>query len=156
VFCTFDLVAGGEIACWQPETGWAADYEFPDGDRVRMIRRAGVPIDYSIDGKFLDRLKWFADDVMRGVPSVIRYALEEGEAVTGLDLGALRRGAMVALADPDPRWQADTLRLLGEIEEKAGNERAALDAFQKALAINPKIGVAKRAAALLKRLDLHG
>ena len=57
VLCTFDLVAGSEIACWQPETGWANDYEFPGGDRIRMIRRDGVPVDYSLGGEFIDRQK---------------------------------------------------------------------------------------------------
>ena len=154
VLCVFDLSQGREIACWQPESGWADDYEFPGGDRVRMIRRTGIPLDYGLDGEFLDRRKWYADDVARGTFYVIKDALKAGEAVTGLALDALRKGATVAIADPDERWKANSLRLLGEIEEHAGDEPAALKAFREALAINPKIGVAKKAAALAKRLGV--
>lgn len=39
-----------------------------------------------------------------------------------------------------------------EIEEQAGDERAALHAFRQALAMDPKVGVAKRAAVPAKRL----
>jgi hypothetical protein len=151
VLCAFDLEQGREIACWQPESGWADDYEFPGGDRVRMIRRTGIPVDYTLDGDFLDRHKWYADEVARGNYFVIKDALKAGEEVTGLGIDALREGAKASIADPDGRWEADSLRLLGEIEEQAGDDPAALEAFRRALAINPRIGVAKRAAALAKR-----
>src|SRR3546814_3787373 len=119
-------------SCCQPESGWADDYEFPGGDRVRMIRRAGAPIDYSLSGEFLDRKKWYADDVARGVYYVIKDALKAGETVTGLGLDALREGIKVAIADPDERWTADSLSLLGKIEEQSGDERAATAAFHQA------------------------
>src|SRR3546814_8433916 len=79
-----------------------------------MIRRAGAPIDYSLSGEFLDRKKWYADDVARGVYYVIKDALKAGETVTGLGLDALREGIKVAIADPDERWKADSLRLRAE------------------------------------------
>lgn len=152
VLGVFDLAEGREIACWQPESGWADDYEFPGDDRVRMVRRSGIPVDYSLAGEFLDRPKWYADEVARGVYHVIKDALKAGQSVTGLDRDALRDGVRVAVSNPDERWKAESLRLLGEIEEQAGDERAALQAYQRALGINPKIGVAKRAAAISKRL----
>ena len=154
VLCVFDLVEGGEIARWQPESGWANDYEFPGGDRVRMIRHAGVPLDYGLDGEFLDRRVWYADEVARGTNHVIASALKHGEPVTGLALDDLRAGATVAIANPDTRFLASSLRLLGEIEELGGDEAAALRAFREALAINPKIGVAKKASALSRRLGI--
>src|SRR3546814_12022570 len=113
-----------------------------------MIRRAGAPIDYSLSGEFLDRKKWYADDVARGVYYVIKDALKAGETVTGLGLDALRAGIKVAIADPDESWKADSLRLMGAIEATSGDDRAALDAFHQALAINHKIGHATREAAL--------
>lgn len=152
VLCVFDLEQGREVACWQPESGWADDYEFPGGDRVRMIRREGVPLDYSLDGEFVDRRKWYADEVARGSYYVIKNALKVGEEVTGLGLDALREGIKAAVAGQHGHWQAESLRLLGELEEQAGNDQAALETFRRALAINPKIGVAKRAAVLTKRL----
>jgi tetratricopeptide (TPR) repeat protein len=152
VLSVFDLSEGREIACWQPESGWADEYEFPGDGRVRMVRRSGIPVEYSLTGEFLDRQSWYADEVARGVYYVIRDALKMGQPVTGLDLNALRDGAKVAISNPDERWKAESLRLLGEVEEQAGDERAALQAYQQALTINPKIGIAKRAAAISKRL----
>ena len=154
VLCVFDLAAGREIACWQPESGWANGYEFPGGDRVRMIRPSGVPLDYRLDGEFLDRRVWYADEVARGTFHVIASALNAGEPVTRLGVDDLRAGAKVAVANPDERWKANSFRLLGEIEELAGDEAAALRAFREALAINPRVGVAKKASVLTRRLGL--
>ena len=153
ILCVFDLAEGREVACWTPESGWANGYEFPaSGDRVRMLRRDREPIDYSLDGTFIDRRKWYGDEVSRGTYHVIREALKAGEAVTGLTLAQLREGGKTAAANSDERFKADSLRLLGEIEEQAGDARAALAAYEEALAINPRIGVAKRAAALRRAL----
>lgn len=153
VLSVFDLVAGAEIETWTAESGWASGYEFPlGGDRIRMMRRDRVSLDYSLSGEFIDRRVWLKDEVALGTLYVIRKALAEGEATTGLSLDALREGAKKAIADEDQRFVADAWRLLGEIEEAAGAPTAALAAYDHALAANPKVGVAKRAAALRKGL----
>jgi len=113
-----------------------------------MLRRDRAAIDYSLQGEFIDRRKWYSDEVARGTFHVLKKALEAGEEVTGLSLRDLRRGAIAALADSDDRFRADVLRLAGEIEEQAGDDRAALAHYEAALVANPKVGVAKRAAAL--------
>lgn len=153
VLAVFDLITGKELACWQPISGWADGYEFPGGDRVRMLRRNRPSLDYRLDGEFLDRLLWYSDGVSRGEHHVIKDALENGEATTGLTSDELRRGIEVAVANADDRFMAQSLRLLGEFEELVGDERAALAAYRRALANNPRIGVAKRASALEKRLN---
>lgn len=153
VLSVFDLVAGTEIATWTAESGWANAYEFPEsGDRIRMVRGDRPNLDYSLTGDFLDRRLWLRDEVGRGTLYVIRKALAEGEAATGLSLDALRAGAERAIADEDQRFVADAWRLLGEIEEAASDPAGALAAYEHALSANPKIGVAKRAAALRKEL----
>lgn len=154
VLCVFDLVAGEEIGCWSPQSGWAGGYEFPaGGERIRMLRRDREPIDYSLKGDFIDQRKWFAEEVRLGTLNVIKEALRAGEEITGLTLEELRQGAGVAIADEDTRFRAGAFRLLGEIEEQAGDPAAALAAYREALEINPKVGVAKRAAALTKSVD---
>lgn len=152
VLSVFDLVAGEEIETWTAESGWASSYEFPaGGDRIRMIRHDRVSLDYSLRGEFIDRRVWLKDEVSRGTLYAIRKALADGEAATGLSLGDLRAGVRVDIAGEDQRFVADAWRLLGEIEEAAGDPAAALEAYDRALAVNPKVGVAKRAAALRKR-----
>lgn len=151
ILTVFDLDAGAEVASWTAESGWAKGYEFPDG-RVRMVRGDRPSLDYSLTGEFLDRRLWLDDEVRRGTLYVIRKALAEGEAATGLTHDDLRAGVRQALRDGDERFEAEAWRLLGEVEESAGDGRAALEAYDRALAVNPKVGVAKRAAALRKEI----
>jgi hypothetical protein len=147
----FDLAAGSIFAAWVPESGWADGYEFPaGGKRIRMVRRDRPSLDYGLDGTFLDRALWLKDEVARGTLYVIRVGLAEDPEDGGLSLDALRAGLRRALADSDDRFAAQAWRLLGELEEKAGNAAAALAAYDEALRRDPKIGVAKRAAALRK------
>lgn len=153
VLTVFDLEAGTEVATWTAESGWANAYEFPEGgDRVRMIRHERPSLDYSLDGEFVDRRVWLKDEVARGTLYVIRKALADGEAGTGVSVEELRAGVNSAIAEGDERFVADAWRLLGEIEEEAGDTAAALGAYDRALAANPKVGVAKRAAMLRKAL----
>ena len=149
----FDLERGAEVASWVPESGWAQGYEFPEGGRIRMLRGDRPPLEYSLTGEFLDRRVWLDDEVRRGTLYVIRKALAEGAAATGLTHDDLRAGVRRALADGDERFEAEAWRLLGEIEESAGDSSAALRAYERALALNPKVGVAKRAAALRKAVQ---
>lgn len=151
ILTLFDLERGAETAAWVAESGWARAYDFPEGGkRVRMLRGDRPALDYSLSGEFLDRRLWLEDEVRRGTLYVIRKALAEGEAATGLSHEDLRAGLRQALQEGDERFEAEAWRLLGEIEEDSGEPRAALEAYERALAVNPKVGVAKRAAALRK------
>lgn len=153
IVTVFDLAGGAVLASWTPESGWANAYEFPEGgDRIRMVRHDRPSLDYRVSGEFLDRKIWLEDEVARGTLYVIRKALGEGEASTGLPVAALRKGGRTAIDDGDERFRAEAWRLLGEIEESAGEAAAALEAYERALELNSKIGVAKRAAALRKAL----
>jgi hypothetical protein len=150
VLCVFDLERGAEFASWVPESGWAKGYDFPGGERIRMLRGDRPPLDYSLTGEFLDRRSWIEDEVRRGTLYVIRKALAEGATATGLTHDDLRLGARRALTDGDERFKAEAWRLLGEVEESVADIGRALEAYDRALAVNPKVGVAKRAAALRK------
>ena len=150
ILTVFDLEAGIELARWSAESGWANGYEFPDGgQRIRMLRHERPPLEYSLAGEFFDRRLWLQDEVARGTLYALRKALAEGEAATGVSVEALRQGTKRLIAE-DERFQAEGWRLLGEIEESVGNPIGALQAYDRALGFNPKIGVAKRAAALRK------
>lgn len=152
ILTIFDLTEGYERAVWRAESGWASGYAFPRDNTVRMLRGDRISLDYSLDGEFLDRKIWLKDEVARGTLHVIRVALADGAARSSLLLDDLRQGVLAALASEDRRFDADAWRLMGEIEEDAGNVGAALAAYDKALAINRKIGVAKHASALRKAL----
>lgn len=152
ILTVFDLFDAVELSSWTAESGWANGYEFPEGgERVRMLRHDRPPLDYSLSGEFLDRRFWLRDEVERGTFHVIRKALAEGEADTGVSIEVLRQGARKAASEGDERFRADAWRLLGEIEDWGGNMSAALEAYERALSLNPKVGVAKRAASLRKQ-----
>lgn len=152
ILTVFDLGAGRPIASWTAESGWASGYQFPEGGKhVRLVRHDRPSLDYTLEGEFLDRRLWLRDEVERGTLHIIRRSLAEGEAATGVSTEALRQGARRAAVEGDERFRSEAWRLLGEIEEAAGQAAAALEAYDRALALNPKIGVAKRAAALRKR-----
>jgi tetratricopeptide (TPR) repeat protein len=51
-------------------------------------------------------------------------------------------------------WAATAHRVRGEAYELLGQPREALEAFDQALSLDPKIGVKKRATALRKRLGV--
>lgn len=150
ILSVFDLEARAIIAEWWAESGWASSYEFPGDKLIRMIRCERASLRYSVHGDFLDRDLWLRDEVARGSLHVIRQALTEGPGATGLSIDDLRRGLSVALANDDQRFAANAWRLIGEVEEADGDQAAALAAYEKALALNPRIGIAMRAASLLK------
>lgn len=150
ILSVFDLDQRQIIAEWTAESGWANAYGFPGGEVVSLLRHERATLRYSLRGDFIDRPRWFEDEVARGSLYVIRKALEEGEDRSGRSIPHLRAGVHAALASDDKRFVADAWRLLGEIEEAAGDEGAALIAYDKALAVNPRIGVAKRATKLRK------
>lgn len=152
ILTVFDLTEGRLRAAWRAESGWASGYAFPRDNTVRMLRGDCISLDYSLDGEFLDRKIWLKDEVARGTLHVIRIALADGATKSGLLLDDLRQGVLAMLATDDRRFDANAWRLIGEIEEEAGDLGAALAAYDKALAINRKIGVAKRAAELRKVL----
>jgi len=117
-----------------------------------MVRRDRIPLNYSLDGQFLDRQVWLRDDVAHGNVFRIRLALNEDCDVTGLSLDELAVGAKVAIADADDRFRADAYRLLGEIQEASECYAEALAAYDQALALNRRIGIAKRASALRRTM----
>lgn len=61
---------------------------------------------------------------------------------------ALLAGLDVALAFGEGWRQARALRIRGEMHEQAGELEAAIDAYDRALSIDPQVGVARKLAKL--------
>ncbi|UCP00823.1 tetratricopeptide repeat protein [Metapseudomonas lalkuanensis] len=55
-------------------------------------------------------------------------------------------------ADWVDAWKAKSLKLQGLAHEALGDLRAAVDAFDEALALDPKIGVKRKRDSLFKKL----
>ncbi|MEI9966036.1 MAG: tetratricopeptide repeat protein [Caulobacteraceae bacterium] len=97
---------------------------------------------------FIDRDRWLASRLDRGDLYMVRRLFEDAgnapdAALAAKLLAATERG----LADQrwrDDRSQAVGLRLKGEILEATGAIKPAIESYDKAIALNPKIGIKRR------------
>jgi len=157
----FDLVQRTELAGWIPESGAPDHYEFPpDGKTLGMCYRKFGCFRYSLTGAFLDRDAWRNAWLTKGdygeTLAMVEKLLQSNSAEPAADLipkliqAIDRVSPMVAQADD--RSQALALKLLGICFEKQGCLGDALEHYEKALAINPKVGVKRRADQLRRAL----
>lgn len=152
-YILFDLELGAEIARWEIETGWADGYEFDTTSRhVYLLRTNGARVGYSFEGAMLDRRGWQTERIAAGDLHIIRMVLASGERLERGTREALLAGLQVAANSSDHTLQAHALRLLGELHEKDGAIQDAVDAFEKALSIDARIGVARKLEKLRKSL----
>jgi hypothetical protein len=157
VLAIFNLQEGRELARWRPESGWANGYRFAaDGVHVALEYPQKSPLTYTLTGQFIDRQKWLDEAIARGDANIIEQALREigknpdpeltNRLIAGLDL------ALANVRDNDPRTKAYVFRLKGECQDACSNSGEALRCFDMALALNPKVGVRRRAEQLRKML----
>ncbi|WP_409019835.1 tetratricopeptide repeat protein [Brevundimonas vesicularis] len=151
----FDLEAGVETGSCVPESGWAASYEFPtDRPVVRLVYLKGEAFDYGLDGTFLEREKWVEASFAKGDVYLVQRLLRA--AGEGLPPDLAKRctvsleSFLINASDPDPRTRALALKLNGSCLEVLGDYPGALRSYDAALALDPKIGVKRRADQLHK------
>lgn len=157
-----DLELSCALFSRQPATGWADGYKFHvDGDgsmkSLTVVHKALGVFAYSEAGEFQDgealqeaRLEkgdyasrlMAARDLIKIAPSK-----ENARKVLRIAVLTLNEGA-AATHD----WGSIAHRLRGECFELLGQLPEALDAFDRALSMDPKVGVTKRADLLRKRL----
>lgn len=156
VLSVFDLTEGKELHRFRAETGWPSTYAFSaDGETLTLGYANGEgEFAYKLDGTFIDRDAWIAARLRRGDLYMVRQVIDEAggkpdqKAAERL-LGSVERG----LAHKN--WRDDTsqalgFRLRGEVLEAMGELERSLESYDKALALNPKIGIKRRADQLRK------
>ena len=153
----FDLEAGVETGSCVPESGWAASYEFPtDRPVVRLVYLKGEGFDYGLDGTFLEREKWVEASLAKGDVYVVHRLLRAAGDVPPPDLAnrcvLSLDSFLVNAGDPDPRTRALALKLKGSCLEVLGDYPGALRSYDSALALDPRIGVKRRADRMRKEL----
>lgn len=154
-YMLFDLTTAVEIARWEPETGWADGYEFDTVARqVFLTRRDAERVGYHFGGTMIDRESWQARRVAAGDLIVIRLLLADASQVRNADFVArIIAGLYRAAQDNDVHVRARALRIRGELLEETGDGAAALVAYDEALALDPQVGVTRRADKLRKALS---
>ena len=157
-----DLECCGPVFSVQPATGWADEYSFDVDSEGRLtalnvVHKGLGRFTYSASGDFQDAQVFQAAKLERG-----DYSAKLMAARDLLKTGATPENASKALnaanmalvegAKDRPDWGAIAHRVRGESYEVLGQQTEALQAFELALSLNPKVGVQKRAVALRKKL----
>ncbi len=154
----FDLEAAVELASVTPESGWARDYLFPAGHQtVELSYDDDLRFAYDLNGTFRDRPRWIAAGLARGdVYLIQRLMAQVGVTPDPSERAQWITGLTVALAksSEDPRLRALAFKLRGTCYDQNGAAETALADFDSALALDPKIGVKRRAEAL-RRMRLE-
>lgn len=151
----FDLEAAAELASVTPESGWAKDYVFPaDHQTIELIYGDDARFAYDLNGNFRDRPRWIGAGLAKGDVYLIQRLMaqarptpepsEQAQWIKGLTV-ALARGS------EDLRLRALAFKLRGTCHDQNGAAEEALADFDAALAIDPKIGVKRRADALRRQ-----
>ncbi len=152
-YMLFDLAAGSEMARWDVETGWAEHYEWDCEDRrVYLCMKDGERACYDFTGTMVDREAWQLRRIGAGDLNVIQSVLVATSANDHPFRSEIIAGLGVAARDGEVWQQARAHRLLGELHEQAGEIAQAVKAYDDALTIDPKVGVARRVEQLRKTL----
>ncbi len=155
----FDLVNRVEMYSATPKAGWPDSYEVDEstGELVALFKDIGS-FRYDIYGQFVD-----ADQLGDANLNSSRYdriilaaekILGEGyltDERTQEVLTAVQRARSLS-ADENPAWKPTVLKVQGLAHEQLGQYPEAVQVYEQALALNPKIGVKRRLTSLSKRI----
>lgn len=156
----FDLTSAAELGKWMPASGWADFYEFPDDSTILLGYRNLGTFRYSQTGTFLDREAWQDAQLRKGqhgaTLAMVDRLVKEADGKPSAELAArLIKGvdrALTQMGSTDGRMQAWAMKLRGICLEPQGALHEALACYEKALELDPKIGVRRRAEQLRKSL----
>ena len=156
----FDLSAGREVAHWQAESGWPNSYEFSEDGKTLGLGYKGLgTFRYSLTGDFIDRDIWIKACLTKGEYGTTILMVESLIKAEGKELPAELASKLISPLDridlqfgtADPQWRALALKLRGMCLEAFGAPAKALGCYERALELDPKIGVKRRADRLKKR-----
>jgi hypothetical protein len=153
----FDVQTGKQLFSASPKAGWTSDYDVDEEsvEVVAHIRDVGA-FRYDRNGVFIDAARFREQSLESKDPFAALRAAEEYLSESSL---TQERGRQIVKAldralnqtpAVDIKWQAEFLKWKGRAHEALKETTNALNAYEKALSINPKVGVKRRAAALEK------
>ena len=152
-YMLFDLTTGREMARWAVETGWAERYEWDcEQRRVYLCVKDGERVGYDFTGCMVEREAWQLRRIGAGDLNVIQAVMVATSANDHPLRSEIIAGLGIAARDGEIWQQARAYRLLGELHEQACEIAQAVKAYDDALAIDPKVGVARRVEQLRKTL----
>jgi hypothetical protein len=156
----FDLIKQELVWKWEPKTGWADNYCFDvDNKILSLVGETGKSYRYSFDGNFLDSEKWEEErlESANGY-ELLNIAVEKRRHLESINANLAVNDEVIPLLKKaldmgvSEYCQATIHRELGEAYQKLGMITEAIKNFEKAISLNPKIGVTKRLKSLKEAL----
>jgi len=157
----FDLSQRAVVASWEPEAGWADKYDFaPDGKIIKLKYGNTGSFRYSVTGEFLDRKRFQEIQLTQGtydsILNTVNGFLRSRDTPPTPELNAELLQAIDRVFPTVPplnfEYKSLALKLKGICLENQGSLQEALDCYDKALTVNPKVGVKQRANKIRKSL----
>ncbi len=158
VLAIFDLSRGKELTRFRAESGWPNTYEFLPDERILRLGYANGEGEfaYTLNGEFIERDRWISARLERGDLYMVRSLLDEADGKPADNMATRLLSAIDAGLSHgnwrDDQSQALGWRLRGEVLESMGAPSEALECYEKALKLNPKIGIKQRIGQLQKVL----
>ena len=157
VLAIFDLLKRREISRSRPPSGWPDYYDFAqDSPTIGLgYRQLGV-FHYQLTGEFTDRAAWIEASLTKGdYPRAIlmcQMLIQDAGRAPNPEvlLKILSSLDRVMPAIPDDKWRAVALKLRGIALDAQGFGLPALECFEVALSLDPKIGVKRHITRLRK------
>ncbi|MFJ2452602.1 tetratricopeptide repeat protein [Pseudomonas protegens] len=155
----FDLVNRVEMYSVTPVAGWPDSYEVDEGtgELMALFKDMGS-FRYSVHGQFMDADQ--LGDANLNSSHYDRIILAAEKILGEVDLTeeriqevltAVQRARSLG-ADENPAWKPTALKVQGLAHEQLGQYPEAVQVYEEALALNPKIGVKRRLASVSKRI----
>ncbi len=144
----------------KPFTGWADSYGFIESDKNLIVIHNDLgSFQYDSEGNFLDAEKYIFSKlnsseislVLSGAEEILSYSGLENEQRANHALNAILRISSSNKWDEYRSYEATFFKIKGLAYEALGKNEEAIFSFEKALEINPKIGV-KRKINNIKKL----
>ena len=160
----FDIQDGEALWSKWPESGRPDRYEFDPSEALLWLIYDGKGrFAFSMtDGDFLDRERWEVEQIEWAHPyelsrigqDRLKHAGASLDLQSGAEIAFILKKAIATGIDQSPTEHAKVLKTLGDLWERLGDDGGALNCFQQAEAIYPKVGVKRRIQALTKRLGV--
>lgn len=155
----FDLVNRIEMYSVTPKAGWPDSYEVDEGTGELMAQFKDMgSFRYNVHGEFMDadqlgdaNLKSsHYDRIILAAEKILGEVDLTDERIQEV-LIAVQRARTLG-ADENPAWKPTALKVQGLAHEQLGQYPEAVQVYEEALALNPKIGVKRRLASVSKRV----
>lgn len=150
ILTIFDLTEKKVLSQFVPITGWAKDYNFDIiNNRIHLLYNNGECYRYDLSGTLLDKEKWELKCGNTDNPFELRIIAEQkieelekkpdGDSIEKINNLLLK--AIKCDLKNYPNEKAMIYRRLGEVCLILNREKQAIDYFEKAIKLYPKVGL---------------